>query len=328
MKGAPARPVRVLAAGGTIAMRGRHARPALDADGLLASVPELSEVPGLDLGAETVSGLPGVQVDLPGALTIARRAAEVASAGTGVVVTHGTDTLEEVAFLCDLLHAGEAPVVFTGAMRPASAAGADGPANLVDAVAVAAAEEAAGLGVVVAFAGELHAARAVRKADSTGPAAFASPRGGPIGRVAEGRVRVAVRPPRRSPIAPESLDARVEVVPAALGSDGALVQAALEAGAAGLVAVLLGAGHAPPAFLAAVRTAAERVPVVATVRPERGAILHETYGFEGSERDLRASGAIPAGALSPAAARIKLLACLGARLSRDEIAAAFAPDDA
>jgi L-asparaginase len=268
-----------------------------------------------------------VQVTLPEALAIARGAAGEASAGRGVVVTHGTDTLEETAFLCDLLYAGDAPVVFTGAIRPASAPGADGPANLRDAVALARSDAAAGLGALVAFAGEVHAARAVRKSSSTAPSAFSSPGVGPLGHVREGRATIVHRIERRPPIPVAELDASVHVVAAGLGTDGALVEAAVAAGADGLVAVALGAGHVPPPFLAAVRRAAAAVPVIATVRPERGAILHETYGFEGAERDLRASGAICAAALSPAAARIKLLACLGAGYDRAAIGAAFAPDD-
>jgi L-asparaginase len=319
--------VTVLAAGGTIAMRGAgtHATPALDGEALVAAVPELAGVTGLEV--RSLRNLPGSQMTADDALEVARAAARCAADGAGVVVTHGTDTIEETAFLCDLLHGGDAPVVFTGAMRPGSAPGADGPANLIDAVAVAGSYAAAGLGALVAFAGELHAARAARKVDSTGPAAFGSPRNGPIGRVGEGHVEIWARPPRRPPLDPERLDARVEIVAAPLGADGALVEAALDAGAEGLVAQLLGAGHAPPAFMAALDRAAGRVPVVAVCRPERGAILHSTYGFEGSERDLRASAVIPAGALSAPAARIKLMACLGAALDADAIRAAFASDD-
>lgn len=323
----PHRPVTVLAAGGTIAMAAGGSGPAtpeLDADALLAAVPALRGRDGLE--ARTVGIRPSAQLTGADALAIARAAADEAAGGRGVVVTHGTDTLEEVAFLCDLLYGADAPVVFTGAMRVATAPGADGPANLLDAVDLAAAEEAAGLGVLVAFAGEVHAARAVRKTASTGPAAFASPGLGPLGRVTERRVLLERRVERRPPLAVGSLDGAVHVLAAALGTDGAIVDAAA-AGADGLVAVLLGAGHSPPPFLDALRRAAERMPVIATVRPERGAILHDTYGFEGAEADLRASGAICAGALSPAAARIKLMACLGAGLDRAATAAAFAPDD-
>jgi L-asparaginase len=322
------RGVTVLAAGGTIAMAGAGGGPAtpeLDADALLAA---LGDPAGLgDLRARTVDTRPSVQVDAEGALALARTAATEAAEGRGVVVAHGTDTLEEVAFLCDLVHGAEAPVVFTGAMRPASAPGADGPANLLDAIAAARAQEAADLGVVVVLAGEVHAARAVLKADSTAPGAFGSPGLGPLGRVVEGRLRLDRRVERRPALDVRRLDARVDLVAAGLGTDGALVDAAVEAGAHGLVAVALGAGHSPPPFLEAVARAAARVPVVATVRPERGAILHATYGFEGAEGDLRASGAICAAALSPAAARVKLMACLGAGLDRAAIAAAFTPDD-
>jgi L-asparaginase len=326
-----ARPITVLAAGGTIAMAGAGgspgspASPRLDADALVAAVPGLETVP--DLRARTVDTRPSVQLDAAGALAVARAATAEADSGRGVVVTHGTDCLEEVALLTDLLYAGEAPIVFTGAMRPASAPGADGPANLFDAVTVAAEPDAAGLGVLVAFAGRVHGARGVRKVDSTAPDAFDSPRLGPLGRVQEGRARISRRLERFPPVPVSSLEATVHVIPAGLGTDGALVDAAVESGADGLVAVVLGAGHTPPPFLAALRRAATRVPVVATVRPERGSILRSTYGFAGAEIELRATPIVCAGALSPAAARMKLMACLGAGYTRVAIAGAFATDD-
>jgi L-asparaginase len=323
---APAREVTVLAAGGTIAMAGDGgAVPQLDAAALVSAVPALAGLPGLR--ARTLGSWPGVHVSPANALDIARAAASEAAAGRGVVVTHGTDTLEETAVLCDLVHGGDAPVVLTGAIRPASATGADGPANLLDAAQAAGDAATAGLGAIVAFAGELHAAREVRKSDSVSPHAFSSPRTGPLGRVAETHVEVWSAPERRPPLPVAQLDARVEIVPAGLGSDGALVEAAIAAGADGLVAVLLGAGHAPPAFLAACAAAAAELPVVACVRPESGRILRATYGFEGAERDVREAGLILAPALSPAAARITLMACLGAGYSRVATAAAFAPSD-
>ena len=249
-----ARPVTILAAGGTIAMSGERARPALEPAELVRAVPELA---GADLEVRSLRNLAGAEMGLDDALLVARTAAEETERGRGVVVTHGTDTIEETALLCDLLCDAEAPVVVTGAIRPASATGADGPANLRDAVAAAGAAATAGLGALVAFAGELHAARTVRKVDSVSPAAFGSPRTGPLGAVREGRVTVWAAVTRRAPIRPERLDARVEIVPTSLGDDGALLRAA--AGAAdGVVIVLLGAGHAPPGFLAALREVAAR----------------------------------------------------------------------
>jgi L-asparaginase len=323
-----ARPVTILAAGGTIAMTGAAGGPAspeLTGEALVAAVPALAGISGLQV--RTVAVVPSAHLSGADALDIARAAAEEAATGRGVVVTHGTDTLEEVAFLTDLVYAGDAPVVFTGAMRPASAPGADGPANLADAVTVAASDEAAACGVLVVFAGEIHAARGVRKADSTALAAFQSPHLGAVGRVDEGRVLVERSLERRGAFAPAHLDSVVEIIVASVGSDGRLPDAAVAAGCDGLIAVLLGAGHTPPKLLAGLERAAAAIPVVATVRPKRGAILRDTYAFEGSERDLRDGPIVPAGSLSSAHARIKLMVCLGAGLDRDAIRAAFASDD-
>jgi L-asparaginase len=315
----------VLAAGGTIAMTGERAVPALDAHALVAAVPALASADRLE--ARSLASLPGAHVTLGDALRIAREAVAAARDGAGVVVTHGTDTLEETAFLCDLLHDAEAPVVFTGAIRPGSHTGADGPANLADAVAVARASAAAGLGTVVVFGGEVHAARHARKTDSASPTAFGSPAAGPIGRVVEGRLALALRPVRHPALDPATLDFRVPIVATALGDDGAALTAAVEAGADAAVLVTLGGGHLRPAALGALREAARAVPVVTAVRPERGAFLHATYGFEGAEGDVRAAGGIPAGSLSPQAARMKLLACLGSDLSGAALREAFAADD-
>jgi L-asparaginase len=316
--------VRLLAAGGTISMKGQRAVPALDARGLIEAVPALAEVPQLE--AETVFAVPGPHLTLAQALVLARRAVGAAGEGEGVVITSGTDTIEEVAVLCALLHGGEAPVAITGANRPATAPGADGPANLLDAVAVAASPMTDGLGAVVVFGGEIHDAMTVSKVDSTGPAAFGSPVAGPLGRVVERRVWLHARPSRPATLSVETLEHRVEIISPGIGDDGALLRHAA-ASADGVVLVAFGAGHLSPDLLAALRDAAARVPVVVTCRPVRSSMLVETYGFEGAERDLRSSGALCAPFLSPAAARIVLLCCLGAGLDRAGIATALSPWD-
>jgi L-asparaginase len=321
---ATSRPVRVLAAGGTIAMRGEQAVPALDASELVEQLPQVA---GFRLEAETVLSLPSAQITLSDALDLARRACTAADSGEGVVLTTGTDTMEEVAAVCGLTYGGEAPIVITGANRPGSAPGADGPANLLDAIILARAPAAAGLGVVVAFGGEVHAAMTVRKVDSTGPVAFGSPTAGPVGRIVEGRVWLHATPRRPTPIAVQRLEHRVSTVSTGLGDDGALLRHAAEI-SDGVVLIALGAGHLSKEVLAELRRAAERVPVVITCRPDRSSMLFSTYGFEGAERDLRASGAICAPFLSAAAARVALLCGLGADLDRDGIAAALAPFDA
>jgi L-asparaginase len=300
--------------------------PSLDAEQLISAVPPLRAVPKLE--AESVLALPGAQIAPAQALALACRAREVVSGGEGVVITTGTDTLEELAVLCALTaDAGEAPIVLTGANRPASRPGADGPANLLDAVSVAGAQVAAGLGAVVVFGGEIHSAMTARKVDSTGPAAFGSPAAGPLGRVVEGRLWLHARPQPPGSLRPDSLDARVDIITAALGDDGTLLRAA--AGIAdGLVVVALGAGHLPPGMLHALHEAAARIPVLVTCRVQRASMLFATYGFEGGEEDVRASGAVCVPFLSAAAARIALLCCLGAGLNRQAIVTAMAPYDA
>jgi L-asparaginase len=311
------RPVRLLAAGGTIAMGGAQAVPALDARALLQAVPALDAVPALE--AETVLGVPSAHLTLAQALDLAERAASAGLRGEGVVVSTGTDTLEEVAVLCALINRSNSPIVVTGANRPATFPGADGPANLIDAVVVAGSEGSSGLGAVVVFGGEVHDALTVRKVDSTGPAAFGSPISGPIGRVIEQRLWVHARPSRPPALEVSSLEHRVEIISSALGEDADLLRYAAS-NADGIVLVAFGAGHLSPPLLAGLQAAVELVPVVITCRPERSSMLVSTYGFNGAEGDLRASGALCAPFLSPPAARIALLCCLGAGLDREAMA--------
>lgn len=301
------------------------ASPDLDADDLLRSIPRSVEIE--DLNAETLINVPSAHLTLGDQLDICRAARDAARRGIGVVVTHGTDTLEETAMLCDVLHDAEAPIVFTGAIRPASSPGADGPANLVDAISVAASDAAAGMGVLVCFGGEIHHARGARKTDTTSLVAFSSPQTGPLGRVTEGHPTIWSKIPRNPALDPPHLKGRVLVVPTSAGDDGALARAALETDPDGVVIGTLGAGHVSPGILELWAEAAERIPVVVYSRPERGVILNATYGYRASERDLRQTEVIPAGFLSPQAARMKLLACLASGLSVSEIRWAFGQDD-
>src|SRR3954466_14053634 len=301
------------------------AKVALDAADLVATIPGLDG--DGDLEAETVANLPSAHLALSDQLRICRAARDTAREGTGVVVTHGTDTLEETAILCDLMHDSEAPIVFTGAIRAASAPGADGPANLMDAGRVARSAEASGMGVLVVFGGEIHHARCARKTDTTSLTAFSSPQTGPLGRVSEGHPTIWSRVPRNPHVDPPDLDRRVLIVPTTAGDDGTLARAALATEPDGVVIGTLGAGHLHPALMELWAEAAERIPVVAYCRPERGVVLHGTYGYPGSERELRRTQIIPAGFLSPQAARMKLLACLAAGLGVAETREVFGPDD-
>jgi L-asparaginase len=147
-----------------------------------------------------------------------------------------------------------------------------------------------------------------------------------VGYVEEGRVGIHMRPRRHPPLAVGTLDASVEILTAALGTPPALAHAVGDL-CDGLVVSVPGAGHTPPAFLRAVTAIARTKPVVAVPRPWRGAILRETYGFEGAEGDLRAGVTACAGSLSAPAARIALMACLSAGMTEAKIKEVFARYD-
>lgn len=309
--------VAVLALGGTIASvpdtGGAGTKPSLTAEDLLAAVPDLGEV--AEVHGTSFRQSPSGELLLQDLFALAAEVRRRVEAGAhGVVVTQGTDTLEETAFALDLLCDIDAPIVVTGAMRTPRLPGADGPANLLAAVRVAVCPEGRGLGCLVVFNDEIHAARFVQKTHTSNPATFCSALTGPIGWITEGRVRIAAQPSRR-PRLPVREDARPPSVPVltlALGDDTGLVEHVSNAEYDGVVLEAYGGGHVPERFVAAVEQTATRIPVVLASRTGSGEMLRRTYGFPGSERDLLSRGLFSAGALDGLKARL-LLAVLLAR---------------
>ncbi|MEV0004610.1 asparaginase [Micromonospora sp. NPDC050980] len=302
--------------GGTIAMAGAGVGGVvarLTGADLTAAVPGLADIP---LDVRDVAAVPSAALAYRQILDLVDAAAEAVDGGaTGVVVTQGTDTLEETAWLADLVWPHAAPLIFTGAMRNPTLAGPDGPANLLAAARVAAAPAARDLGVLAVLNDEIHAARFVRKTHSTSTATFASPDAGPLGHVIEDRVRLLTRPPRHAPLPTVDRDrldgTRVALHTVTLDDDVALLDA-LAAGLDGLVVAGFGVGHVPPAFAPALGELAGRMPVVLTSRTGAGSVLRDTYGALGSERDLRRRGLVDGGFLGPYRAKVLLRLLLAA----------------
>jgi len=319
--------VAVIGMGGTIAMAPSASGgivPSLAADDLVASVPGLADL-DVTITATTLRSLPSPSLGFADLVALSDRVrAELAGGVDGVVITHGTDTIEETAFFLDLTVPDDAPVVVTGAMRHPEAPGADGPANLYAAIRVAASPAARGLGCLVVMSDEVHGARFVRKSHTSSTAAFVSPGFGPLGLVVEGdpRIRGAARAGLTLPADPRVTERRVGMITMALGDDGTLLRRV--AGAFdGLVLAGLGAGHVPAGLVPLVAELAARVPVVLSTRTGAGSVLRRTYGYPGSERDLLDHGLIHSGFLDPAKARILLQLLLATGATRPEIAAAF-----
>ena len=319
--------VSVVSLGGTISSvrsGGPGVRPALTGEALVESVPALSEV--AEVSAVSLRQVPGWGLTLDDLVEVAAEAGRRMDEGAaGVVVTQGTDSIEETAFALDLLVRGDGPVVVTGAMRNPTLPGADGPANLLSAAQVAASGVARGVGAVVVMNDEIHAARHVRKTHTQSPAAFRSAGAGPLGWVSEGSVRIPLRPADRHHVRlpDEHASHEVAIVGVWPGDDGRILRAVGDLGYDGLVVEGMGGGHVPPAVVETLEELAARMPVVIASRTGGGETLARTYDAPGSEMDLLARGLIPAGLLDGPKARILLALLLRSGASREEIHAAF-----
>jgi len=307
--------------GGTIAMvggkQGEGVTPSLSAEALLASIPGFRHDGRIN--AETVLQLPSASLTMTDVLKVLDwcRAQVEAGAG-GIVLTQGTDTLEEVSFLLDLFWTSDVPLVMTGAMRHPASAGADGPANLQAALQVASAPESRGRGVLVVMNDVIHAARWVSKADALAVQAFVSVDGGIQGRVTEHKPAYFHPRRERTPLpGPVRWDHKVGLVFCTLGSDANPIDhAARTGGYAGLVIAAFGAGHVSADDADAIGRHAPHLPIIVGSRTGGGRTAAATYGFPGSEMDLAKRGAWLAGWLSPIKARILLWAIVASGLDK------------
>jgi len=324
--------VHVFSLGGTIAMTsaadGAGVVPNLTGQTLVEAVPALDRV--ATVKATSFRTIPGAQLTFTDLIALSQEIEnELAGTTSGVVVTQGTDTIEETAFALDLLVRSPKPVVVTGAMRNPTLPGADGPANLLASVVAAQSSALQGLGTTVLLGDEIHAARFVRKVHTSNCGAFQSPMTGPLGWVSENQARVVVRLARGPLLRPnpafaESSSALVALHTVTLGDDGRSLASLEGLGYRGLVVEALGGGHVPAAMVAHLASLAENMPVVLASRAGAGETLRRTYGFPGSETDLLKLGLLSSGLLDGRKSRVLLTLLLLSGADREEIAAALA----
>ena len=316
-------PIHLLFTGGTISMQRSQSVggnvPAHSGEALVAFTDGLEKISPYRV--ENWAMLPACHFGPDRLWQLRERVKSIAESGEvrGIVVTHGTDILEETAYLLDRTLPRSVPVALTGAMRTSSDAGWDGPRNLLDASVVAADGHSSGQGVMVVFNGKVFAGRSAVKIHATDIEAFAAPHSGPIGRVDRGRVVYqsesapdgVERPSIESAAVPHGLSARVALISLVVGDDGAVLDLA-RPGHDGVVVVGFGSGNVPPGAVPAIgRWLADGKPVVLASRCPFGEVT-PLYAFEGGGSQLVAMGVLPAGPRTPSQARMELMISLSA----------------
>jgi L-asparaginase len=316
--------VVVVGTGGTISSRYEPSQGRVvasqEVQDIVASLPDRSDLPPLEF--QNFATIASFEMSMDTAHDLVKSVSKllVAPDVRGVVVTQGTDTLEETSFLADLLIPRGKPVVFTGAQLPHDHPQTDGPRNILDSIRAAASSEAVGIGALVCFNGQIHAARDVTKVHTSALETFQSYQHGALGSVDRRRVVISRRPVTHVSLSAEKLDKRVDLIRLVIGLDGRPIDSALDSGVDGLVVEAFGRGNSTTAVGRAVaRASAAGVPVVITSRCPSGRV-EPIYGSGGGGgRDLEEAGGIFAGDLKGPKARIFLIAALSDPSAKDRL---------
>lgn len=319
--------VVVVATGGTIAMKLDASTgapvPALSGEDLAAAVPRLRDL--ADIRVVEFSNIPGDYMG-PDRWPSLSRAVDEALADpgvTGVVLLHGTDTLDQTAYFLDLTLRSSKPVVATGAQRNASEWDTDGPRNLLNAVWQVLARDAPGKGVTVTLNSSIHAAREARKTHASNVETFSSGDAGILGTVDEDRVVFHRAPLRRQGLSlPENLP-RVDLVPMYAGADGGYVRHAADDGAEAVVVEAFGMGNVNEAMHDAIEYAVGRGVTVVVASKVANGRARPVYGFKGGGKTLQDAGAVFAGDLSGDKARVLTMLALPVAKGQQALQAYF-----
>lgn len=319
--------IAIIFNGGTISMKIdekiKAAVPSLSAEEIMSMIPGVEEY--AEIEAYTFSGMPSPHMTLETMLKLSKFTTELVEREDidGVVITHGTDTLEETAYLLDLTVKTKKPVVVTGAMRSGSELGYDGPFNLATSICTAISDEAVGRGVLVCFNGELNSASEVTKANSMALNAFRTPNFGPIGIVDNDNVIFYRDANHLEKYDVSEIKKQVALIKCVVDMDSSYIDYLIEKGCGGIVIEALGRGNVPPKMVEGIKKAVElEIPVVVVSRCFEGRVF-ESYGYEGGGKQLKDLGVIFGDTLPGQKARIKLILSINSGMNIHEVARAF-----
>ena len=319
--------IAIIFNGGTISMKIdekiKAAVPSLSAEEIMSMIPGVEEY--AEIEAYTFSSMPSPHMTLETMLKLSKFTTELVEREDreGVVITHGTDTLEETAYLLDLTVKTKKPVVVTGAMRSGSELGYDGPFNLATSICTAISDEAVGRGVLVCFNGELNSASEVTKANSMALNAFRTPNFGPIGIVDNDNVIFYRDANYSEKYDVSEIKKQVALIKCVVDMDSSYIDYLIEKGCGGIVIEALGRGNVPPKMVDGIKKATElNIPVVVVSRCFEGRVF-ESYGYEGGGKQLKDLGVIFGDTLPGQKARIKLILAINSGMNIHEIARAF-----
>lgn len=319
--------IAIIFNGGTISMKIdekiKAAVPSLSAEEIMSMIPGVEEY--AEIEAYTFSSMPSPHMTLETMLKLSKFTTELVEREDidGVVITHGTDTLEETAYLLELTVRTKKPVVVTGAMRSGSELGYDGPFNLATSICTAISDEAVGRGVLVCFNGELNSASEVTKANSMALNAFRTPNFGPIGIVDNDNVIFYRDANYSEKYDVSEIKKQVALIKCVVDMDSSYIDYLIEKGCGGIVIEALGRGNVPPKMVDGIKKATElNIPVVVVSRCFEGRVF-ESYGYEGGGKQLKDLGVIFGDTLPGQKARIKLILAINSGMNIHEIARAF-----
>ncbi len=319
--------IAIIFNGGTISMKIdekiKAAVPSLSADEIMSMIPGVEDY--AEIEAYTFSSMPSPHMTLETMLKLSKFTMELVERDDidGVVITHGTDTLEETAYLLDLTVKTKKPVVVTGAMRSGSELGYDGPFNLATSICTAISDEAVGRGVLVCFNGELNSASEVTKANSMALNAFRTPNFGPIGIVDNDNVIFYRDANHLEKYDVSKIEKQVALIKCVVDMDSSYIDYLIEKGYGGIVIEALGRGNVPPKMVEGIKKAIElEIPVVVVSRCFEGRVF-ESYGYEGGGKQLKNLGVIFGDTLPGQKARIKLILAINSGMNIHEVARVF-----